>query len=212
MRLVGFALLLVLAACGKAPNADWPLHGRTSDAQHYSPLDQINRDTVGRLGLAWALDLDTDRGQEATPILVDGTLYIVSAYDVVLAVDARTGKPRWSYDPQVRAASARSCCGPVSRGVAVEGGKVFLGALDGRLIALDAATGKPLWQVQTIDPASPYAVNVTITGAPRVVKGKVIIGNGGAEFGTRGYVSAYDAGTGKLAWRFYTVPGKPGTV
>jgi len=212
MRRAAFALLLALAACSNLPDSDWPLHGRTRDAQRYSPLDQINRGTIGRLGLAWSLDLDTDRGQEATPIMAGGTLYVVSAYDVVLAVDARTGKPRWTYDPQVRAASARSCCGPVSRGVAVDGGKVFLGALDGRLIALDAATGRPLWQVRTIDSASPYAVNYTITGAPRVLKGKVIIGNGGAEFGVRGYVSAFDAATGRLAWRFYTVPGKPGAV
>ncbi|HWU02928.1 MAG TPA: PQQ-dependent dehydrogenase, methanol/ethanol family, partial [Novosphingobium sp.] len=206
--------LVTLAACTprQAPDVDWALNGGGAQAQHYSPLDQINGETVGRLGLAWHHDLDTDRGQEATPIEVGGVLYIVSAYDVVEALDARDGHVLWHYDPQVRAASARSCCGPVSRGVAVAGGRVFLGALDGRLIALDAAQGKVLWQVQTIDPANPLAVNYTITGAPRIVKGMVLIGNGGAEFGARGYVGAYDQASGRLRWRFYTVPGKPGVA
>ncbi|MCB2066945.1 MAG: PQQ-dependent dehydrogenase, methanol/ethanol family, partial [Erythrobacter sp.] len=115
----------------------------------------------------------------------------------------------WSYDPDVRAASSRGCCGPVSRGVAVAGGRVFLGALDGRLIALDAATGAVAWQVQTVDQADRLAVNYTITGAPRVVKDMVLIGNGGAEFGARGFVTAYSVADGSQRWRFYTVPGDP---
>ena len=211
------AMAVLAASCvphGRGPSSigeDWPLHGRTEAAEGYSSLEGINRATVGRLGLAWSLDLATDRGQEATPIMVGGVLYVVSAYDVVLAVDARTGRSLWRYDPQVRAASARSCCGPVSRGVAVAGGRVFVGALDGRLIALDAASGRMLWQTQTIDAADPLAENYSITGAPRVVKDRVIIGNGGAEFGARGYVGAYDVATGRRAWRFYTVPGRPGT-
>lgn len=209
--IVSVAASLALGACGlTGGDTEWPLHGRDEQAQRYSPLEQIDRDTVGRLGLAWFHDLGTDRGQEATPIVIDGTIYFVSAYDVVQALDARDGTVRWTYDPQVRAASARGCCGPVSRGVAVRDGRVYLGALDGRLIALEAATGKPAWQVQTIDQANPLAVNYTITGAPRVVKDMILIGNGGAEFGARGYVSAYDAATGALRWRFYTVPGKPG--
>ena len=192
--------------------ADWPLHGRTEDGQRFSPLGQINRANVGRLGLAWWFDLQSDAGQEATPIMVGGILYVPEAYDVVHAIDARTGRALWSYDPGVRAAAARSCCGPVSRGVAVSDGQVFLGALDGRLIALDARTGKLRWQVQTLDQAHPAAVNYSITGAPRVIKGRVVIGNGGAEFGARGFVSAYDVRTGHRAWRFYTVPGRSGTI
>lgn len=199
-----------LGSCSFSEYAEWPAHGLDDQAQRFSPLDQIDRTTVSRLGLSWFHDLETDRGQEATPIVVDGVIYLISAYDVVQALDARNGKLLWSYDPQVRAASARGCCGPVSRGVAVYQGRVYVGALDGRLIALDAANGKPVWQTQTIDPAGPLAVNYTITGAPRVVKDMILIGNGGAEFGARGYVSAYDAATGKLRWRFYTVPGKPG--
>lgn len=207
--MLGAAYLFLSA--DRAKDGDWPLHGRTEDGQRFSPLDQIDKASVKRLGLAWSYDLGTEAGQEATPIMVDGILYIASAYDVVHAVDARSGKALWSFDPEVKAAAARSCCGPVSRGVAVEAGRVFLGALDGRLIALDARTGKLLWQVQTLDQVHPAPINYTITGAPRVVKGRVIIGNGGAEFGARGYVSAYDAATGRRDWRFYTVPGKPGT-
>ncbi|HWJ70747.1 MAG TPA: PQQ-dependent dehydrogenase, methanol/ethanol family [Sphingobium sp.] len=207
------ALAVLLAACsGRVPDADWPLHGRTEMAQRFSPLDQITRDNIGQLGLGWFHDLDTDRGQEATPIMVDGTLYLVSAYDIVQALDARSGALLWTYDPDVREASARSCCGPVSRGVAVADGRVYLGALDGRLIALDAASGKPLWETQTIDQADPLAENYTITGAPRIVQDMVLIGNGGAEFGARGSVSAYDRTSGKRRWRFYTVPGRPGVA
>lgn len=207
-------LSLLASACSgeQASDAEWALHGRDASAQRFAPLEQINTGNVDRLGLAFAHDLGTDRGQEATPIMVGGVLYLVSAYDVVEAVDATSGELLWQYDPQVRAASARGCCGPVSRGVAVHEGQVFLGALDGRLIALDAASGTVAWEVQTIDQSDPLAVNYTITGAPRVVGDLVLIGNGGAEFGARGFVSAYDTSTGKLAWRFYTVPGKPGVA
>jgi glucose dehydrogenase len=133
-------------------------------------------------------------------------LYVSTAWSKVKAFDAATGAPLWSYDPEVPGDWAvNACCDVVNRGVAVWNGKVFVGSLDGRLIALDAASGRALWDVNTIDRSKPY----TITGAPRVVKGKVLIGNGGAEFGVRGYVSAYDAETGQLAWRFYTVPGNP---
>jgi PQQ-dependent dehydrogenase (methanol/ethanol family) len=125
---------------------------------------------------------------------------------VVFALDARTGRLLWSYDPKVsKADGAKACCDVVNRGVAVHEGRVFFGALDGRLVALDAATGALLWEVVSVDQTKNY----TITGAPRVVKGRVIVGNGGAEFGVRGYVSAYDPETGELAWRTYTVPGDP---
>lgn len=206
-----------LAACqgvagqgDKPGDADWPLSGGTLMAQRFSPLESIDMANVERLGLAWSLDLDTEAGQEATPIMRDGVLYIVSAYSIVQAVEARTGKSLWIFDPGVRAAAAHSCCGPVSRGVAVEDGLVYLGALDGRLIALDAATGEVAWEVQTLDLDYLPAENYSITGVPRVVKGRVIIGNGGAEFGARGYITAYDARTGAKDWRFFFVPGKPG--
>lgn len=204
---------LMASPPSSAPTVDveWPIAGGDLNAQRFSALAAINTGNIGRLGLAWSLDLATTAGQEATPVFVKGVLYTVSAYDVVRAVDARNGKVLWSFDPDVMEAAARSCCGPVSRGVAVQNGKVYLGALDGRLIALDAASGKLLWQVDTLDHKGPPAINYTITGTPRVVKGMVIIGNGGAEFGARGFITAYDAATGRKKWRFYTVPGAPGT-
>ena len=187
-------------------NSEWVTHGRTYDEQRFSPLKRINTDTVKTLGLAWYFDLDTNRGQEATPLLIDGTLYFTSAWSKVFAVDARTGKEKWRYDPKVAGEKAvDACCDVVNRGVAAWGNNVFVGTLDGRLIALDMASGKVVWSVQTTDPAGRY----TITGAPRVINGKVIIGNGGGEMGVRGFVSAYDAQTGKQIWRFYTVPGNP---
>jgi quinohemoprotein ethanol dehydrogenase len=185
---------------------NWMSQGRTYSEQRFSPLKQINDQNVGQLGLAWYVDLDIRRGQEATPIVVDGVMYFSTAWSKVFAVNAATSKKLWSYDPKVPPEwTVNACCDVVNRGVAVWRGKVFVGTLDGRLVALDAATGKKVWETLTIDPKQRY----TITGAPRVVKGKVLIGNGGAEMGVRGYVSAYDAETGKLAWRFFTVPGDP---
>jgi quinohemoprotein ethanol dehydrogenase len=185
---------------------NWMSHGRTYNEQRFSPLKQINDQNVGQLGLAWYVDVNIRRGQEATPIVVDGEMYFSTAWSKVFAVNAATGEKLWSYDPKVPPEWAvNACCDVVNRGVAVWRGKVFVGTLDGRLVALDAANGKPVWETLTIDPTSRY----TITGAPRVVKGKVLIGNGGAELDVRGYVSAYDSDTGKLAWRFYTVPGDP---
>jgi len=185
---------------------NWMSQGRTYSEQRFSPLKQINDQNVGQLGLAWYVDLDIRRGQEATPIVVDGVMYFSSAWSKVFAVNAATGEKLWSYDPKVPPEWAvNACCDVVNRGVAVWRGKVFVGTLDGRLVALDAATGKAVWETLTINPKQRY----TITGAPRVVKGKVLMGNGGAEMGVRGYVSAYDAETGKLVWRFFTVPGDP---
>jgi quinohemoprotein ethanol dehydrogenase len=194
-----------MLAAGSEP-ANWPTHGGTYYEQHYSTLDQINDATVGKLELAWSYDLDTNRGQEAMPLVVDGVMYTTSAWSKLFAIDAAMGKEIWHYDPEVIGGKAvHACCDVVNRGAAVWNGKVFFGTIDGRLIAVDAKTGKPAWQTVTVDQKQAY----TITGAPRVVKGKVIIGNSGAEFGVRGYVSAYDAETGKLIWRFYTVPGDP---
>ncbi len=181
--------------------------GRTYSEQRYSPLKQIDENNVNKLGLAWYYDLNTQRGIEGTPVVVDGVMYATSAWTITLALDARTGKELWRYDPKVPPEWSRFvCCDVVSRGLAVWKGKVIIATLDGRLIALDAKTGKPVWTTMTVDnKAWPYS----ITGAPRVFNGKVIIGNGGVELGVRGYVSAYDANTGKLIWRFWTVPGDP---
>jgi alcohol dehydrogenase (cytochrome c)/quinohemoprotein ethanol dehydrogenase len=191
----------------KAPGV-WMSHGRTYAETRHSPLTSINLETVGDLGLAWYDDLDTRRGQEATPLFVDGVLYITSAWSKVYAYDARSGEKLWSFDPEVPGEwAAKACCDVVNRGVAYEDGKIFFGSLDGRLFALDAKSGEKIWETDTIEDRS---LNYTITGAPRVVDGRVFIGNGGGEFfKTRGYVSAYSAETGELDWRFYTVPGDP---
>jgi quinohemoprotein ethanol dehydrogenase len=186
--------------------ADWLTYGRDYAETRFSTLQQIDASNVKRLGLAWSFDTDTTRGLEATPLVVNGVMYATLPWSAVIAVDARTGKFKWKWDPEVsRALGGKACCDVVNRGVAVYDNKVYVGTIDGRLAALNADTGKLAWQVQTTDKNQPY----TITGAPRVIKGKVIIGNGGAEMGVRGYVSAYDARTGKLAWRFYVVPGDP---
>ena len=185
---------------------NWLTHGRTYAEQRYSPLAAIHEGNVGELGLAWFFDTDTTRGLEASPLVRDGVLYTTGSWSIVFALDARTGRELWRFDPEVpRDVASKACCDVVNRGVALYRGRVYVGTLDGRLIALDAETGRPAWETLTVDTRKSY----TITGAPRVVKGKVIIGNGGAEYGVRGYVSAYDAETGELAWRFYTVPGDP---
>ncbi|WP_116367077.1 PQQ-dependent dehydrogenase, methanol/ethanol family [Parahaliea mediterranea] len=185
---------------------NWMSHGRTYDEQRFSPLKQVNADNVNNLGLDWYFDLPDRRGIEATPIVVDGVMYATGAWSKVFALDATSGKLLWSYDPAVpKAWAANACCDVVNRGVAVWQGRVYFGSLDGRLLALNAADGSLVWEVQTTPKDRPY----TITGAPRIVKGKVMIGNGGAELGVRGFVSAYDAETGERAWRFYTVPGNP---
>jgi quinohemoprotein ethanol dehydrogenase len=224
------AVLAVVAGCSKPPpdataapagqvdgarivasenNAEWLSYGRTYSEQRFSPLTQVNRDNVTTLGLAWyhEFDANSDRGMEATPLIVDGVMYVTTSWSRVHALDAKSGTVKWSYDPQVDGQKAKdACCDVVNRGVAIWNGKVYVGALDGRLIALNAGTGKQVWSVQTTDTAWPY----TITGAPRVANGKVLIGNGGAELGVRGYVSAYDAETGALAWRFFTTPNPEG--
>jgi len=189
-----------------ADGDEWLSHGRDYSETRFSPLADINTQNVNQLGLAWSFEYPDNRGLEATPIVADGVLYTSGAWSRVFALDATTGETLWSYDPKVpKQWGVRACCGPVNRGVAVWEDKVFVGTLDGYLVALDRATGAEVWRTLTIDPAKDYS----ITGAPRVVKGRVLIGNGGAELGVRGYVSAYDVQTGELAWRFYTVPGNP---
>ncbi len=189
-----------------AEPGQWLSHGRDYAEQRFSPLQKVNEQNVSALGLAWYLDLDYQRGVEATPLVADGVLYTTGSWSVVYAIDAASGKLLWKYDPQVPHAKLQQlCCDAVNRGVALWGDKVYVGTLDGYLVALDRASGKPVWRTLTIEPGTAYS----ITGAPRVINGKVLIGNGGAEFGVRGYVSAYAAATGELVWRFYTVPGNP---
>ena len=221
----GISLALILSACSPASDTktgpvttdrllnaaaepqNWMTHGGTYLEQRFSPLTQVNDANVGGLKLAWFYDLDTNRAQEATPLIIDGVMYTTTAWSKVVALDAASGKLLWTYDPEVPGPTGfKACCDVVNRGLAAYDGKLFLGTLDGRLIAIDAKTGKPVWSVVTVDQSKPY----TITGAPRIVKGRVLIGNGGAEYGVRGYIAAYDAATGKQAWRFYTVPGKRG--
>lgn len=185
----------------------WLAHGRTRDEQRFSPLTQIKRENVDRLGLAWSIDLGTKRAQESTPIVVDDVMYFTSTWSRVYAVDAAKGDILWQYDPEVPGEWARRlCCDVVNRGVAVYQGNVYAGTLDGRLIALDATTGDLVWEVDTLTDRGKF---YSITGAPRVANGKVFIGNGGAEFGVRGYVTAFDAESGDQLWRFFTVPGDP---
>ena len=195
------------ALIGAGADADnWLTYGRDYSETRFSPLDAINAANVARLGLAWSYDTGALRGLEATPLVGDGVLYASTSWSDVFALDARTGRPLWKWDARAdRSRGARACCDVVNRGVALYDGKVYVGVIDGRLAAIDAATGTTVWDVQTTPVDEPY----TITGAPRVVAGKVVIGNGGAELGVRGFVSAYDAQTGALVWRFYTVPGDP---
>jgi quinohemoprotein ethanol dehydrogenase len=190
-----------------ATSNDWPTIGLDYGETRFSKLNQINADNVKKLGLVWSYSLDSSRGVEATPVVVDGIMYQTASWSVVHAIDARTGKKIWSFDPGVdREKGYKGCCDVVNRGVAVYKGKVFVAAYDGRLIALDAATGAKVWEKDTlIDHDHSY----TITGAPRAFNGKVVIGQGGAEYGARGYVTAYDTETGNQAWRWFTVPGDP---
>jgi quinohemoprotein ethanol dehydrogenase len=190
-----------------AKSSDWPTVGLDYAETRFSKLNQITSDNVNGLGLVWSYNLESSRGVEATPVVVDGIMYQTASWSVVHAIDARTGKRIWTFDPGVnRGLGYKGCCDVVNRGVALYKGKVFVAAYDGRLIALDAATGQKLWEKDTlIDHDHSY----TITGAPRAFNGKVVIGQGGAEYGARGYVTAYDAETGNQLWRWFTVPGDP---
>ena len=187
--------------------SDWTAHNGAADESAYSRLDQIKTTNVDRLGLAWSLDLPGETTLEATPLAVNGVLYFTGSSGPVYAVSAVSGKLLWKYDPQAWKHNPMKLhfTFAANRGAAYANGRVFAAAVDGRLFALDAKTGKLLWSVESTDPKSMY----TVTGAPRTFKDKVIIGNGGADFGARGYVTAYDAATGKQAWRFYVVPGSP---
>lgn len=194
------------AAVTQPADVEWRQHGLNEAETRFSPLADINDKTVENLGLAWYFDYPTNRGLEATPLVIDGVIYTTGSWSMVFANDAVTGELLWFYDPQVpRNWGVHGCCDVVNRGVAYDDGRLYFGTFDGRLVSLKAADGSLLWEVQTTDRERPY----TITGAPRIVKNKVLIGNGGAELGVRGYVSAYDNDTGEMAWRFYTIPGNP---
>src|ERR1700733_14237927 len=187
---------------------NWFTGGRDKDGTYFSPLTAIDAGNVKQLGFAWSYDLgEPQRGQEATPLVIDGVMYTSGTWGYVYAVDAASGKERWRYDPKADFFMGRNpCCDLVNRGVAVWQGKVFVASVDGRLHALDAATGKKLWEADTIvDRKLPYSS----TGAPQIAGSVVVIGNSGADMGhgaVRGYISAYDLQTGALKWRFFTVP------
>jgi quinohemoprotein ethanol dehydrogenase len=190
--------------------ADWVGPGRDAAGTYFSPLKDIDAANVAQLGLAWDYRLGTYRGQESTPLVIDGVMYATSNFGRVYALDAATGKELWTYDPQIDGEWARyACCDAVNRGLVAFQGVLYVGALDGWLHAIDAGTGRRLWKVDTLVGRSskkPY----TITGAPLLADDLVVIGNGGGDFaGARGYVSAYDRQSGRLRWRFYTVPRDP---
>src|SRR5581483_958556 len=198
---------------GSPTGAEWLSYSVNWSEQRYSPLSQVNASNVSRLGLAWSFDIPAASGnpqvhQEATPLVINGVLYSIGPWSVVYAVDLRTGKELWHQDPDVNLQvwQSRICCGVVNRGIALYEGKVIAPVVDGRLRALDVATGKILWETRVSPENMPY----TITMAPRVVKGgRVIIGVSGGEYAVRGFFAAFDVETGKLQWRFYTVPGDP---
>ena len=222
-KLLAVLALLPLTACGhqqptaatqgvtdamiaSPPEGEWLTYGLDRQETRFSPLSQISDANVKQVGLAWSADLETARGQEATPLMHDGVLYVSTAWSLVKAYDAASGKLLWSYDPKVpRDTLVRSCCDAVNRGVALYGDRVFVGTLDGRLVALDQKTGKVLFEKVVV----PDQDNYTLTVAPRVVKGMVLLGASGAEYKARGYLAAYDWQSGKEVWRFNTVPGNP---
>ncbi len=185
---------------------NWLSYGRNYQEDRYSKLDQITKSNVDQLNLAWAKELNVSKGLQATPLVVDGVMFFSGPFNQVWAMDARTGEQIWYLDPQFdHDKNINLCCGFTNRGLAMYKGNLFMGMLDGRLISIDAADGSINWDIMTVPKGERYS----ITGAPRIVDGKVIIGNGGAELGARGYVTAYDTETGDQEWRFYTVPGDP---
>lgn len=211
------AATLLLASCSKSgtpqssagigSEANWTTAYGGPEEAGFSRLTQIDSSNAAKLGLAWSLDLPGEVSLEATPLAIDGVLYFTGSMAEVYAVDAASGRQLWKFDPKTWQHNPMKLhfTFAANRGVAYEAGRVFVAAIDGRLIALDAKTGNQIWSTETTDPEGP----ITITGVPRLFKGKVIIGNGGADFGARGYVTAYDQATGKQAWRFYVAPGTP---
>ncbi|MBS0374711.1 MAG: PQQ-dependent dehydrogenase, methanol/ethanol family [Proteobacteria bacterium] len=199
-----------LAAADREPD-QWFTTGRDGGGTYYSPLAAIDAGNVARLGFAWEYATRTNRGLEATPVVVDGTMYTSGNWGRVYALDAATGRERWTFDPEVDGQYGRAaCCDVVSRGLAVWKGRVYVVSTDGYLHALDAATGKRLWKADTLPERHAAGFNYFVTGAPVVAGDVIVIGNGGSDFrGARGSVSAYRLDTGAFAWRFYTVPRDP---
>jgi quinohemoprotein ethanol dehydrogenase len=198
---------------GGKTGEEWVTHGINYAEQRFSPLTQVNATNVARLSLVWSYELGAGGGQQsATPLVTGGVMYGITNWSIAFALDARTGQELWRFDPQVDraindAGSDRLCCGVLNRGVAVYEGKVIVPVNDGRLIALDARTGNMLWSVQATPPGD---IAYSLTMAPRIVRGRIIIGNAGAEFPPyRGYFSAFDPDNGRELWRFYVVPGDP---
>lgn len=195
-----------LRAVGDGSN--WLAYGRNYSEQRYSPLEQINTESVKRLGVDWIMELPKDKQLTGTPLVVDGVMYFTGSFSVTRAVEAKTGKLLWEYDPKsIEHAGDRLVnMWDQNKGAAFWNGKVIISTIDGRLIGIDAKTGKKVWETMTIDPRRAYY----ITGAPKVFKGKVVIGNGGTEHdAARGYITAYNADTGEQVWRFWVVPGNP---
>jgi len=196
----------VLLKTQETEHGDWLSYGRNYKEDRYSELDQINKETVKDLGLAWTIEVGTKRGIQGTPIVIDGIMFATGPWSVLWAFDVRKGEKIWEYDPEVpRSTATKYCCGVINRGPSIYKGAIIWGTLDGRMVSVDAATGTKNWEIETIPEDSKYS----ITGAVRIMDGKAIIGNGGAELTARGFVTAYDAETGKQVWRFYTVPGDP---
>lgn len=207
-----FFAMTALASCGESgtapPDTGWLGPAGEASAQRFANLDQINAQNVDRLGLAWSLDLPDERSALAgSPVAIDGRLYFSGAMGIVYAADVLTGKLLWSYDPRTNEGAGRNArlVYANNRGVAWWNGKVYVALKDGRMIAIDAATGQPVWTTRFLREGD----RTTSSGAPRIFNGKVIIGNSGAETGGRGYVTAMDAATGKILWRFFTIPGNP---
>jgi quinohemoprotein ethanol dehydrogenase len=217
MPMTRYSFLLSLAAVSiasaqqpkdAAKRGEWLTYGLTQSETRHSPLDQINASNVKRLAPGWSYDVGAGGGgQEATPLVWNGTIYGITNWSVVFAVDAKTGKERWRWDPQVNQEAVRPavCCGVVNRGIAIYQGMIIAPIIDGRLHALDAETGKPIWEARVAYSQDEY----TITMAPRIASGKVIVGISGGDHPKRGFFDAYDAMTGQRLWRFYTIPGDP---
>ncbi len=191
-----------------ALQGDWLSYGHSQNETRYSPLKQIDASNVNRLGLAWTYAVGAGGGnQEATPLVWNNAIYGITNWSVVFALDARSGKELWRWDPEVNhsAVQPKICCGIVNRGLAIYNGMIFAPIIDGRLEALNALTGKVIWESRVAYTQDSYS----ITMAPRVANGKVLIGVSGGDHLIRGFFDAYDAATGRRAWRFYTVPGNP---
>ena len=185
----------------------WLTYGGDYSSQRHSPLTQITPENVNQLAAQWTFQTGTTGSFQTTPLVVDGVLYVTGYNNNAWAVDARSGRQIWRYRREVPE-DWKGCCGAVNRGFGVLGDRLYMTTIDAHLLALDMRTGGVLYDVELID----YKAGYSATVAPLVVKDKVIVGVAGAEYGIRGFIDAYDAQTGKRAWRFYTVakPGEPG--